>query len=165
MTLSALPERLRDKSHWINTDQHVWYKWWWITFKLKYLSFSWRATEWWARCREYPIVLFAWFGEGTQRWESSDGEEQLSLPNGLSFLPGPGKVYLSRIQPWSRFAIYLSYPLFFHFHIFWKSKDVMVYPHKDSDHLTIKKYFEIAGGFKRDGDCYWLTAYIGGKTE
>lgn len=168
MTLSVLPERLRDKQAWIKTDQHVWYKWFWFQLKLKYFTFGPRAKEWWARFREYPITLIGLFGEGYSRWESSSGDKQDKGDVGLMLVANEEKMgmYLSRIQPWSRYAIFINWPLFFHFHVFYKQRDVLKYPETKTNHLNIGKYFEVAFGFKRDGDLvYWLTAYIGGRTE
>jgi hypothetical protein len=74
-------------------------------------------------------------------------------------------MYLSRIQLWSRFHFQIQWPLYFAFHVYWFKKDVMVYPDTNTNHLTIKNMFTISAGFKRDSDCTWLTAAIGGRFE
>lgn len=173
MTLSALPDHLNPEKNpdaWKGTDQEVWYKKGWIKFRLKWLTFGPRATEWWAKFREYPITLIGIRGKGFWRLESTDGSYQeptsIKTIKNIDWAESPNATYLSRIQPWCRYAAYLNWPLFFHFHIFWIEKAMMIPVDTNSDRLNILKYFEVSFGFKRDGDkVYFLTAFVGGRTE
>lgn len=83
-------------------------------------AFGPRSNHWWARWREYPIVLFAVFGEGQSRWEESNGLFALQAPNKLLRYYNPGKngpLYLSAIQYWCDWHVQLQWPFFFAFHV------------------------------------------------
>jgi hypothetical protein len=152
---SALPDHLnphKNPKAWIGTDTE-WKRW------LKGLfAFGPRAKEEWARFRELPITLFKSGGEGFWRYEDSTGSKQFTHQYAFS--------YLSRIQPWIRWSVFLNWPLFFHFHVIYRKKDVLKYPETDTDELNIGKAFVFDAGFKRDGDSvYWLTAFLGGRFE
>ncbi len=158
MTISSLPPHLRDKANWIKTDQNVWYKWWWLNFKLRWLSFGPRSEEKWARFREYPKTLFMYQFGGQTRYENTDGTLNSVIPR--------NEFYLSRIQPWCRFMVYLNWPFYFHIHFFYLPRYVLKEPNLNTNTLNILKMITFAFGFKRDGDrVYWLTAFLGGRFE
>lgn len=112
MPLDALPDGFNNKQTGDLKD----------TFILKWIKPSWtafgpRCKEWWARWREYPIILFAIFGAGESRWEESHGLFAIKALNSPIFCYKPkGPVYLSVIQYWCDWHIQLQWPLFFAFH-------------------------------------------------
>lgn len=118
MPVSALPPGFNNTQHgdWAN----IW--------PFKYIRPSWtafgpRASQWWAKWREYPIVLFAYFGKGDARWEESNGAFAVRAPNHTIWFYNPGNfgpMYLSAIQYWCDWHVQLQWPLFFAFH--WKTK-------------------------------------------
>lgn len=118
-----------------------------------------------------PKLVFARKGAGSYRYENSDGSLQWESYYRLRackpwFDSTIHPLYLSRIQPWTRWAVYLNWPFFFHIHWFYRQKDVLEYPNTDTNHLNIFKYFEVSFGFKRDADgVSWLTMFLGGRTE
>lgn len=156
MVWSALPDHLnphKNPEAWKGKDGE-WKRW------LKgFLSFGPRAKEPWARFREFPKVLFKIGGEGSWRYESSSGS--------LQFAHEYESTYLSRIQCWKRWAFFITWPLYFSFHVYYRKKDVLKYPDTDSDKLNIFKMFIFQIGFKRDGDLvYSLTMQgPGGRFE
>lgn len=160
MPWSALPPQLNphlnpDAWKGMDTEWKRWVKGW--------FAFGPRATQKWAQFREIPYTLFSKKGSGDWRFE--DGRMQIGIKENLARI-SYSPFYLSRVQPWCRWAFYINWPLFIHFHVFYRAKDVMAFPDTDSDKLSILKYFEFAIGFKRDADVvYWLTMFIGGKTE
>lgn len=155
MVWSALPDHLNphiNPDAWKGKDGEFkrWIKGW--------LAFGPRAKEKWAKFRELPNTLFKFGGEGQWRYESTAGN--------LQFTKETPSTYLSRIQPWKRWAFSVSWPFFIHFHAFYKKKDVLKYPANDTNHLDIRKCFVFDFGMKRDGDLvYWLTAFLGGRFE
>lgn len=177
MPKSALSPRLLDADNWKGTDDDVWYMRWRI--KLKYLfAYGPRATEWWAKWREFPKTLFALrskqgvFRVETETWERDSAwesawwdtfyfnQEQYAYkdyPDHIEYSPG----YLSRVQYYTRWHIQLQWPLMFAVHFYDHAKDVPVYgqPRPDTDgKLT---FFYV--GAHRDADkVYWFpSAYIG----
>lgn len=154
MPKDALPERLQDPKNWIGTDDDVWYMRWRIPLKGLF-AYGPRSNHWWAKWREFPLVLFALFGEGQSRWETSGGELAVRSTNKNVFLYSPTTVYLSRVQYWCRWSIQLQWPLFFAFHFYFKDTP---YPANTDGKLV---FFYI--GAHRDGDkVYWFpSAYLG----
>lgn len=178
MPKSALSPRLLDADNWKGTDDDIWYMRWRI--KLKYLfAYGPRATEWWAKWREYPKTLFALRSkQGTFRVESETWERDSSwesefvdtmIVNQDMWLGRPvdGYVevfeqgYLSRIQYYTRWSFQIQWPLMVAFHWYWKAADVPVYgqPRPDTDGKLVFVYF----GAHRDGDkVYWFpSAFLG----
>lgn len=118
MPLSALPPGFD------NSQKGDWNFW-----PLKYIRPSWtafgpRAKERWAKWREFPIVLFAWFGPGDSRWEESNGLFAVRSTNKPVFFYKPWTLYLSVIQYWCDWSIQLQWPLFFAVHWYNKNKKV-----------------------------------------
>ena len=164
MSWSALPEHLNtpEKVEAAFPDDNqfgdVWfgrlYKWFNKETKAM-TAFGPRANEWWARWREWPITLFAAFGEGNSRWEN-DFIALRSLNKPLFFYNSEdNRFYLSRIQFYCKWSIQLQWPLFFACH--WYFKDVR-YTNETDGKLI---FFYV--GAKRDADkVYWFpSAYIG----
>lgn len=109
--------------------------------------------------RDIPKTLFAIKGEGDWRYENTDGSFITTDTQGI--VP----VYISRIQPWCRWFVYLQWPLFFNCGIIYRKKDVVKFP-KYQSVFGITKMFTFGIGFKRDGDkVYWTTANFGGNFE
>lgn len=105
----------------------------WIHKKSKtWFCFSYRCTEWWAKWRKYPKVLFAIGGKGLWRWESAlPGYEQVLRETPNVFSP----FYLSRIQYYKRWHVAIQWPLMISFHVYFKAADVPVpgQPMPDTD--------------------------------
>ena len=155
MPWDALPDHLnpyKNPNAWKGTDTE-WKRW------IKgYLAFGPRSKHWWAKFREIPITLLKVGHGGFWRYENSDGSLQFT-----SYCKGS---YLSRIQPWKRWHIFVSWPLFFSFSWIYRREDVLKYPDTDTNKLDISKAFVFQIGFKRDADLvYWLTAFLGGRFE
>jgi len=110
-------------------------------------AFGPRATEWWARWRELPVVIFAIFGPGESRWEESSALFAIRSVRTPVIFHWPQFLYLSRIQLWCDWHIQVQWPLFFAFHVYY-GKNKLIYSYI---------------GAKRDGDrVYWFPAvYIG----
>ncbi len=172
MPWSAVPPHLNphiNPDAWKGTDQDVWWKRWLIPFK-GWMAFGPRATEKWAKFREYPWLLFAAKGKGYFRWENTDGSwETIDTPQKIgqqTFDWTGAAVYLSRSQYWTKWHIQLQWPLFIAFHIYWRLRDVPSFPDRPREDLSILHMFQFQIGFKRDADrVYWLTAGLGGRHE
>ena len=166
---SALPEHIDESHEWDgkDDDQHWYTKW---RKKVKHwMAYGPRATEWWARWREYPKTLFAVAGEGFWRFET-ESETEIGLI-GAEFTPSTdgawyilntdfGNYYITRVQLYSRWHLQIQWPLFIAFHWYVKSEDVLRFPDKtDRDG---KLWFFYVGA-KRDADkVYWCPAiYLG----
>ena len=139
---SALPEHLNTPEKAaanFKDDQEMG---WWGKFRARYkghFAFGPRATEWWARWRELPITLLAFFGKGESRWENDI--MAVRAINRPVFLYVPHLFYLSRVQYWCDWHIGLEWPLFFHCHF---------------------GNWQFYVGCKRDGDrVFWLSLYVG----
>ncbi len=155
MPKSALPPHLWDVENNFPDDSQfgdTWYgriyRWFKKTTKTWFV-FGPRATEWWARWREWPITLIAFFGEGQTRWENDI--IVIKSTNAPIFLYNSvyNKFYLSRLQSWVKWHFQVQWPLFLTGHVYIKDKMWFAYV-----------------GFKRDADkIYWLslTVGVGGK--
>jgi len=154
--LDALPPHLQDFD-WQGTDNASWLMR--QKKKIQYLLAAGPRSHGFWKWRDIPKTLFAFKGEGDWRYENTDGtyittDTQNNQP-----------VYLSRIQPWARWGVYLQWPLFFNFWFIYKEKDVVKFP-KYQSAFGIKKMVTAGIGFKRDADkVYWLTANAGGNFE
>lgn len=152
MPRSAMPEHLNDQEEIDNAfpddsqygDSFFGRIYRWYNKKTKtWFAFSYRCTEWWARWRKYPKVLFA--------IKSKDGYFRIETDNPR----GPGDCaydarylfnesvwhvdnsdphtdvfsegYLSRIQYWCRWHFAIQWPLMVSFHFYPKSSDVPKY--------------------------------------
>ncbi len=85
-----------------------------------WFAFSYRCTEWWARWRKYPKLLFAIGGGGLWRWEGKYPRLLLRLHNAEP----REEIYLSRIQYYKRWHFAVQWPLTVSFHFYFKAKDV-----------------------------------------
>ena len=169
MPRSALPPHLQDFD-WQGTDNASWLMR--QKKKIQYLLAAGpRVPSGFFKWREVPRPIFAYFSkDGDSRIESSDGSVQYAGSVGLwhwrhdmSFMNPP--MYISRIQPWTRWHISLQWPLFFNFHVIYRQKNVVTFPTYQSE-FGITKMLTFGFGFKRDGDkVYWLTGNIGGNFE
>jgi hypothetical protein len=160
MPWSALPPHIDNPSEWGGTDWDTRYQRWMLKFK-GIFAFGPRATEWWAKWRELPIVLFCFKVGGAWRWEASDGSFELQS-NGEQ--PSTS-TYLSTIQYWSRAHIAVQWPLHLTFHVYWNEKDVpkpFERPRKD---CSIRHMIFFRFGARRDADrVYWFPAiFFGGN--
>lgn len=157
MCESALPDGFKKKAAGTNTDwdngiQKYWNKAW--------FAYGPRDKHWYHRWREMPIVLFALFGKGDSRWETSGGELKVRSPNVPILWFRPWNFYLSRIQYWCRWHVQLQWPLFFSCHFYWKAKSVPPYT---SDTDTDGKLFYFYIGAHRDADkVYWFPSFYMG---
>lgn len=137
MPLSALPPELQDvENHFPDDEQFgttTWYgrlyRWYQKTTKT-WFCFSYRCTEWWARWRKFPFVLFAIGGDGLWRYESENGD----MTSYNQCKTGDGW-YLSRVQYYKRWHVALQWPLMFSAHFYNKAEDVpsRAWPRPDSD--------------------------------
>jgi hypothetical protein len=183
MPKSALSPRLLEASNWVGTDDDVWYMRWRI--KLKYIfAYGPRATEWWAKWREYPKTLIAFFGKGQARFESETWKRDSSfdsawptsylfnkevqifsqsqiVDNTLTWVVYSG--YLSAIQYYTRWHFAIQWPFHIQFHFYFKASDVPVYgvPRPKLD----GKLFYFRFGARRDGDkIFWFPSFFAGLT-
>lgn len=177
MPKSALSPRLLDADNWKGTDDDVWYMRWRI--KLKYLfAYGPRATEWWAKWREFPKTLIAFkskqgfFRIETEGWDRDSGWDCLydadvivnqdlwAVESNNPYADILQEGYLSRIQRYTRWSFQIQWPFMVAFHFYWKKEDVPVYgEQKDTDGKLWFFYF----GAHRDADkVYWCpSAFIG----
>lgn len=179
MSNSALPKRLQNPDTWKGTDDdNLWMRW---RIPLKGLfAYGPRATEWWAKWREFPITLFAIRSkQGTFRVESEGWERDTAIEDRCdeTLLMNDGwfvvrvnvhpdielyqRGYLSRVQYYTRWSFQIQWPFMIAFHWYWKAADVPVYgqPRPDTDGKLIFGYF----GAHRDADkVYWFpSAFLG----
>lgn len=169
MPWDALPQNLSRPHDWDGKDHDkVWYTRW-VKYVKGWFAMSYRSRFAWARWRNTPRILFAYFGKGDARLESDrDGETTAS--NGLWYWrndiskPELGSMYVSRVQYWCRWHLAVQWPLQVTFHIYWRAADVPVWPHRPAD-LGIKKLLFVYGPTHRDADkVYWIFSfYIGGQ--
>lgn len=140
MPWSALPPHIDSPDEWTGKDDDDhWYTKWRKSVK-GWFAFGPRATEKWARFREYPKVLFAWRGKGVWRYEN-DLMDAYSRGSRAFISFAPEGWYLSRVQYRAKWHIALQWPLFLHGHI---------------------GGWQFYVGFKRDADrVYWLAIYPG----
>lgn len=131
MPLSALPDHLNSREEieaafpddsqygdnwfgrfyrWLNKATKTWF------------AFSYRCTEWWARWRKYPKVLFAVGGKGLWRYEYQNGV--LLFDKIRTVFNGGYTPYLSRVQYYKRWHFSIQWPLLISFHFYPKASDV-----------------------------------------
>ena len=144
------------------------------------LSFGPRATEKWAKWRDCPKHLFS-FSSGQLRWETKDGLRRLAYPENDKKKPrlilvtsrvwlDKAESFLSRIQPFARFHVALSWPLFISWSIFWKEKDVEQFNPHEYKKRAIKELFCGYLGAKFDPGrpgwpVYHISLSLGGSWE
>lgn len=145
MCLSSMPEHLNTKEKVAANfpDDSEWGPLWkkWCVWSKPYITFGPRDIHWYHRFREWPITLFAWFGEGQIRWEN-DIIAIKSVNKPIFWYDSQfNRFYLSRIQSWVSWMVQLQWPLFFA--------------------VKVGEWFGYIG-YKRDADkVYILGAHIG----
>ena len=145
MPKSALPEHLDEAHEWDGKDDDDhWYTSWRKHVK-GWFAFGPRATEWWAKFREYPVTLLALRGNGTWRFETNETSFEFGMFTPffhlLDWKLSKDSHYLSRVQYYNDWHIALAWPLFLHGHV---------------------GNWQFYIGFKRDADrVYWLALYLG----
>lgn len=133
---------------WLNKSTKTWF------------VFSYRATEWWARWRRYPVVLLAIGSNDAWRMESKFGEVFTFNP----YKP-PLHGYLSRIQYYKRWHLAIFWPLMLSFHFYPKASDVPVYDStKRPTGLKGKVWFGYLNHFDNDLVYWMLTSAFLGRT-
>jgi hypothetical protein len=156
MPRCALPEHIDEPHEWDGKDDdQFWFTRW--RKRVKHLfAFSHRCkpgialspfppfilTRQW---RNAPVELLLLKGKGEARYEAEDD----------------GPVYLSRQQLWCRWHIQIQWPLFFAFHWYWKSKNVLPFLTKEDRDGKIVFFYV---GAKRDADgIFWWPAIFFGR--
>jgi hypothetical protein len=176
---SALSDRLNDPANWVGTDDDNWLMRWRLYCK-GWFAYGPRATEAWAKWREWPKTLFAirskqgTFRLETETWERDSTiegayDETLIVNEDLYFFKSTScpdideitSAYLSRIQYYTRWHFQIQWPFMVAFHVYFKTKDVPEYGKPRPD--TTNKLFYFYFGAHRDGDkCYWMpSAFLG----
>lgn len=158
MPQSALPEGFKiyaagTGTDWDNPIQRWWNKGW--------FAYGPRATQWWAKWREFPKVLFARHDKNGLWWyENTDGSRQWNsfgkTPLPVSGL-GRDDGYLSAIQYWTKWHIAIMWP--FHFQLSYYIDPVPSYP----NHAGNARVLYIRFGARRDADkVYWCPDFYVG---
>lgn len=159
MPWDSLPESIDEPFEWSGKDDDkYWFTRWRKSIK-GWFAYSYRSKRWWARWREFPVLLASAKGKGVWRLENDSSE------CGSSSSQGDKTWYLSRVQYWCRWHIQVQWPLFFAFHIYWKDSYVPKFPDRASKVQNIKYMFYFYFGASRDSDkVYWFPAiFIGGS--
>lgn len=167
MPKSALPVELQDVENHFPDDDQFGTNWFgkayrWYQKKTKtWFAFSYRCTEWWAKWRPYPKLVFAIGGRGNWRWEAIQPAKPEIFDWNRNPLTGgqPAFYYLSRIQYYKRWHLAIQWPFIISFHFYFKAKDVPTpvdIPRPDTDG---KLFFFYWNHF--DGDLiYWMLTSI-----
>jgi hypothetical protein len=165
MPKSAMPEWIKDQAEgtgtdWDNPIQKHFHKSW--------FAFGPRATEWWARWREFPITLLGLFGSGFVRFETETWERDSSADMTVSsdtrwyVINGRfGNDYLSRVQYYLRWHVQVQWPLMVAAHFYTSAKDVPVpgQPRPDTDG---KLWFFYVGAHRDPDKVFWFpSGYLG----
>lgn len=130
MPFSALPKELQDiENNFPDDDQYLHipvfgqiYRWANKATKT-WFAFSYRCTEWWAKWRKYPKVLFAIGENEWWRIETEMSEHLLDIGKVLWF-PRSNDCYLSRVQYYKRWHVSLQWPLMVTGHFYFKKEYV-----------------------------------------
>lgn len=163
MPISAMPEHIntQEKIDAAFPDDSQYGNGWFGRLYRRYqkqtktwFAFSYRCTEWWAKWRLSPKVLFKVGGKGDWRYEQAVCD--ICLPVGSHTV-----VYLSRIQYWKRWHLAIQWPLLISFHFYFHQRDVPIYgePMPDTDGKLLFFYWN---HFDADLIYFMLTSiYIG----
>lgn len=166
MPKSAMPPWIQEKAGGTGTDWDNPFQRW---IKKSWFAYGPRATEWFAKWREFPLTLFAYFGEGsirleTESWER-DSASEITYPiryNGAIFFAKFGSFYLSNIQYYTRWGISIQWPLHIIFHYYLRSKDVREVGSPKNERSPVL-FFRF--GARRDADkVYWFPSLFLGLT-
>lgn len=176
MPISAMPEHLNTKEKidaaFPDDSQYDTTKWYGRLYRCyqkstkTWFCFSYRCTEWWAKCRKYPKVLFAIGDDKPWRMEGAVETIRLNPKNANH----EGDMYLSRVQYYKRwhFAIQLTvwekiplvFPMF-SFNWYLRAADVPRYgePLPNTDDKVLVAYW----GHVDNDLLHWLltSAYAG----
>lgn len=168
MPISAMPKHLNTKEKIeaaFPDDSQYGDSWFGLLYKRyqkatkTWFAFSYRCTEWWARWRTVPKLLFAIGGKGLWRYESIFGfNGSLHSVRSLDIFPD---FYLSRCQYWKRWHFAVQWPLMISFHVYPRVQDVPI-PEECSLELDGKLWFAYWNHFDADL-IYWMitSAYVG----
>lgn len=170
MPLSAMPEHLNSKEEIeaaFPDDSQYGDSWFGRLYKRynkatkTWFAFSYRCTEWWARWRKYPKIIFAVGGKGSWRFETEHGELILFTLDMLEHTGAKDIAYLSRIQYYKRWHFAIQWPLMISFHFYLKESDVPS-PVEPRPELDGKLWFGYWNHFDADL-VYWMvtSAYLG----
>lgn len=173
MPRSALPPHLNDPEEIENAfpdDSQYGNGWFgkayrWFNKKTKtWFAFSYRCTEWWARWRKYPKVLFAIKGKGKWRVEFVDKQDLGNNTHSSEIIFNDTFAYggyLSRIQPYSKWHFAILWPFIINSH--YLKGEVPEYvpgePYPDLDGRYLNFYWN-----HFDADLvYWMltSVYVG----
>lgn len=169
MPISAFPEHLNSKEKIeaaFPDDSQYGDNWFGRLYKRyqkatkTWFAFSYRCTEWWARWRKYPKVLFAIRGSGFWRLEHEGGDNLAKMSSVIVMWEWPD-AYLSRVQYFSRWHFAIQWPLMVSFHFYPKVSDIPA-PFREMADLDGKVWFAYWNHFDSDL-IYWVltSAYVG----
>ena len=166
MPTSALPPGFN------NTQTGDWKNIW----PFKYITPSWtafgpRCTEWWAKWREFPVVLVALKGAGVWRSEPTDGRDngigetvsvalhpaQLFRDNSWIVEAPERQRYISVIQYWAKWSIIVQWP--FSIAISYYLDPTPAFPILPAAKRVL--FFRIGARRNADGFYDFPSAYIG----
>lgn len=158
MPWSALPEHLNTPAKWAGTDNDTWYARWTLQIQ-GWFAMGPRATQWWARWKFPPKVLFKIGGKGPWRYENIESDIPTSVGDPLSYY-----TVLSRCQYFKRWHIAVLWPLQIQAHAYWRAKDIPIEGTNWVNDFSICKLLFAYGPIHWDADLiYWiLSFYIGG---
>ncbi len=161
MPLSALPPDFHNQAKgtgtdWDNGIQKNW--------KHSWFAYSPRATERWAKWREWPITILGLFGKGKMRWENDVFSLTAPISTLFCYSSRFSRFYPSRIQYYARWSFQISWPLSISFHWYWKETDVPA-TNTRPDSFGINRLVFCYLITHRDADkVYWFPSlYIGGQ--
>jgi len=168
MPWDALPDELnpyKNPNAWKGTDDDTWGWRWRIKIK-GWFAYGPLSKHWWAKWREYPITLLAFFGKGQTRLEDSLTTHDVMWHNGPIVWFDPAKMksapklFLSRVQYYARWHFQVQWPLYVGFHFYPRKQDVPVAPNHANTDGKIGFFYL---GAHRDGTpAYWFpSAYFG----
>lgn len=175
MPQSAMPEWIKPQSAGTGTDWDTWYQRWW---NKAWFAYGPRATQRWAKWREWPTTLFAirakegFFRIETETFERDSSREdnhnqtKFVMENNIRAVFWNGldgkereitRAYLSAIQYWTKWHFAVLWPL--HIQFSYYIDDVPSFPAKAGDRRVV--YIRI--GARRDADkvYWWPSLFIG----
>lgn len=169
MPSSALPEHLNDPEEIENSfpddsqfGNTTWYGrlYRWYNKETKtWFAFSYRCTEWWAKWRMTPKVLFAVKGTGPWRLEFADkGENEITTETVIVNSAFAYGAYLSRIQYYTRWHFALQWPLMVSWHFYPRAADVPTWMARRPE-LDGKLWFFYWNHFDADL-VYWMITSL-----
>ena len=153
MPVSALPPGFNNQQtgDWKN----IW--------PFKYITPSWtafgpRCTEWWAKWRPYPVLLFGLHSSDPWRLEADDKPEFATSAFKRCEICEPiPNWYISAIQYWTKWSVQVQWPLHVAAHYY--LDEVPKYP----EHAGERRALFIRIGARRNADGFYdfPSAYVG----